>query len=294
RLKDLASEEKCLMIEVLERSLELYQNQRVKDAVPPIEVPPTRKGKRPLEEEEIEQPNPNLKKKQTKYEPEIKKDCKKLATHKISEGAKKGSYCFSHYKVKHNTYCFETFKKYLNNEEDISQIDRTEFYHDFDSSYLSGDYPDNNGKTIKEGFQELRKNHKNKSSEKDKFPNKKKDKPNSNDLCERCHKEERAYAKELEQRLNNQSNLTPEERQQSNYLRNLQRNTLNSAENNYQSRYGTLNEDGSDKGKGLSGGVIALLVVGGIALVKQKDKWSLIIPISGLVTSLFIPYGFKG
>src|SRR5947199_9920383 len=76
----------------------------------------------------------------------------------------------------------------------------------------------------------------------------------------------REYAKSLEQRLNNQ-NLTPEERQQSDYLRNLQQNTLRNAESAYQSRYGTLSEDGSDKGKGLGGGIIALIVIGTLALV---------------------------
>jgi len=74
--------------------------------------------------------------------------------------------------------------------------------------------------------------------------------------------------RELEQRLSNQSNLTPEQRQQSNYLRNLQQNTLRNAESAYQSRYGNLSEDGSDKNKGgISGGVIALLIIGGIVLV---------------------------
>nr|CAG8599392.1 1469_t:CDS:2 [Entrophospora candida] len=63
-----------------------------------------------------------------------------------------------------------------------------------------------------------------------------------------------------EQQLNN-PNLTPEERQMNNYLRNLQQNTLRNAESAYQSRYGSLVEDGSDK-KGLSGGVIALIVIG--------------------------------
>ncbi|CAG8753810.1 14655_t:CDS:2, partial [Ambispora leptoticha] len=63
------------------------------------------------------------------------------------------------------------------------------------------------------------------------------------------------YSRELQQRLNNQSNLTPEERQQSNYLRNLQQNTLQNAENSYKNKYGSLVEDkpkGSDnKGKGI-------------------------------------------
>ena len=78
----------------------------------------------------------------------------------------------------------------------------------------------------------------------------------------------REYARELEQRLNNQTNLTPEQRQQSNYLRNLQQNTLRNAESAYQSRYGNLSENGSDKNKGgLSGGVIALIIIGGIVLV---------------------------
>ncbi|CAG8639989.1 888_t:CDS:10 [Ambispora leptoticha] len=52
----------------------------------------------------------------------------------------------------------------------------------------------------------------------------------------------REYARSLEQRLNNQ-NLTPQERQQADYLRNLQQNTLRNAESAYQSRYGTLSED---------------------------------------------------
>lgn len=77
----------------------------------------------------------------------------------------------------------------------------------------------------------------------------------------------REYARELEVRLANQNNLTPEQRQQNDYLRNLQQNTLRNAESNYQSRYGSLSEDGSDKGKGLSGGVIALLIIGRIAIV---------------------------
>ncbi|CAG8661868.1 175_t:CDS:2, partial [Racocetra persica] len=73
------------------------------------------------------------------------------------------------------------------------------------------------------------------------------------------------HAKSLEQRLNNQ-NLTPQERQQADYLRNLQRNTLRNAENNYQTRYGDLTEDDPNKGKGLSGGIIALIVIG-IAII---------------------------
>jgi len=76
----------------------------------------------------------------------------------------------------------------------------------------------------------------------------------------------REYAKSLEQRLNNQ-NLTPQERQQSNYLRNLQQNTLRNVESNYQSRYGALSEDDSDKGKGINVGMIALMVIGGLVLV---------------------------
>ena len=79
----------------------------------------------------------------------------------------------------------------------------------------------------------------------------------------------REYAKELEQRLNNQTSLTPEERQQTDYLRNLQQNTLRNAESAYQSRYGSLTEDNpnGDKGKGMSGGVIALLIIGEVVLV---------------------------
>jgi hypothetical protein len=77
----------------------------------------------------------------------------------------------------------------------------------------------------------------------------------------------REYARELEARLSNQSNLTPEERQQSNYLRRLQQNTLQRAESSYRSRYGELTEDNPNKGKGLSVGIIALLIIGGIAVV---------------------------
>jgi hypothetical protein len=75
--------------------------------------------------------------------------------------------------------------------------------------------------------------------------------------------------RELEQRLSNQSNLTPEERLQSSYLRNLQQNTLQNAENTYRNRYGSLTENNpnDNKGKGMSGGVIALLVIGGVVLV---------------------------
>jgi hypothetical protein len=77
----------------------------------------------------------------------------------------------------------------------------------------------------------------------------------------------RETVRELEARLNNQSNLTPDERQQSDYLRNLQQNTLRNAERNYTDRYGALSEDGSDKGKGLSGGVIFLIIIGVVAVV---------------------------
>jgi hypothetical protein len=78
----------------------------------------------------------------------------------------------------------------------------------------------------------------------------------------------REYARSLEERLNSQ-NLTPEERQQSDYLRNLQQNTLRNAESNYRSRYGSLSEDGSDnKNKGgLGRGMIALIVIGILATV---------------------------
>jgi len=69
----------------------------------------------------------------------------------------------------------------------------------------------------------------------------------------------------MEKSLNNQ-NLTPEQRQLNDYLRNLQKNTLLNAENNYRSRYGDLTEDNPNKGKGMSGGMIALIVIG-IAIV---------------------------
>jgi len=76
--------------------------------------------------------------------------------------------------------------------------------------------------------------------------------------------------RELEQRLRNSSNLTPEERLQSNYLKNLQQNTLQNAENSYKDKYGELKEDSSNnpnKGKEMDKGVIALLIITGIAIV---------------------------
>ncbi|MCE8163138.1 MAG: hypothetical protein I3273_03155 [Candidatus Moeniiplasma glomeromycotorum] len=82
----------------------------------------------------------------------------------------------------------------------------------------------------------------------------------------------REMVRELEARLNNQTNLTPEERQQGNYLQNLQQNTLRNAESSYQSRYGTLNEDGSDKGKGMSRGMIFLLIIGGFIFLLTKEN----------------------
>jgi hypothetical protein len=78
----------------------------------------------------------------------------------------------------------------------------------------------------------------------------------------------REAVRELEQRLATNQPITPEERQQSNYLQRLQQNTLRSAENAYSDRYGNLSEDDPNKDKGgLSGGVIALLIIGGIGLI---------------------------
>ena len=80
----------------------------------------------------------------------------------------------------------------------------------------------------------------------------------------------REMVRELEQRLRNSSNLTPEERLQSNYLKNLQQNTLQNAENSYKDKYGELKEDSSNnpnKGKEMDKGVIALLIITGIAIV---------------------------
>jgi hypothetical protein len=81
----------------------------------------------------------------------------------------------------------------------------------------------------------------------------------------------REYSQSLEQRLANQNNLTPQERQQANYLRNLQQNTLQNAENSYKDKYGSLVEDkpkkSDNKDKGLSGGVIALIVIGIVVVV---------------------------
>jgi hypothetical protein len=48
----------------------------------------------------------------------------------------------------------------------------------------------------------------------------------------------------------------------------LHQNTQQKAENAYKSKFGELKEDGSNnENKGMSGGMIALLVVGGITLV---------------------------
>ena len=77
----------------------------------------------------------------------------------------------------------------------------------------------------------------------------------------------RETVRELEQRLNSNQPTTNEERQQSNYLRNLQQNTLRNAESAYQTQYGSLNEDDPNKRKGMSVGMIALLTIGGIAIV---------------------------
>ncbi|MEG7978636.1 MAG: transmembrane domain-containing protein [Mollicutes bacterium UO1] len=77
----------------------------------------------------------------------------------------------------------------------------------------------------------------------------------------------RELVRELEQRLNTNQPMTNEERQQTNYLQRLQQNTLQSAERNYTDRYGSLTEDNPNKGKGMSGGVIALLVVGGVVII---------------------------
>lgn len=82
----------------------------------------------------------------------------------------------------------------------------------------------------------------------------------------------REYARELEKKLNNQSNLTPQQKQQANYLKKLQQNTLNSAEKSYKDKYGELREESpkNEKGKSMDGRTIALIIggiVGGIAII---------------------------
>ena len=67
-------------------------------------------------------------------------------------------------------------------------------------------------------------------------------------------------------------NEIPHQERQISYLLRLHQNTQQKAENAYKNKYGELKEDGSNdnKNKGLSGGAIALIivgVVGGIALI---------------------------
>lgn len=57
-------------------------------------------------------------------------------------------------------------------------------------------------------------------------------------------------------------NEVPHQERQISYLLNLHQNTQRRAEQAYQSRYGDLIEDNPNKGKGMSGGMIALIVVG--------------------------------
>jgi hypothetical protein len=47
----------------------------------------------------------------------------------------------------------------------------------------------------------------------------------------------------------------------------LQQNTLRRAENSYRSRYGDLTEDSPNGNKGMSGGTIALIIFGIVAVV---------------------------
>lgn len=63
-------------------------------------------------------------------------------------------------------------------------------------------------------------------------------------------------------------NEIPHQARQISYLLRLHQNTQQKAENAYKSKFGELKEDGSNnENKGMSGGMIALLVVGGITLV---------------------------
>ena len=70
RLKELAVKEKCLMIEVLEQAMELYENQRtkkkaVKENVQPIireTITLTKSSKRSRDDDEQEEQNTNPKK----------------------------------------------------------------------------------------------------------------------------------------------------------------------------------------------------------------------------------------
>ena len=64
RLKVLAGKEKCLMIEVLEQAMELYERKRtIKENIQPISRNKiTKSNKRPRDNEQEEQPNTNFKK----------------------------------------------------------------------------------------------------------------------------------------------------------------------------------------------------------------------------------------
>lgn len=70
--------------------------------------------------------------------------------------------------------------------------------------------------------------------------------------------------RELESRLANQNNLTPEERLQSNYLLNLQQNTLKSAETAYQNKYGNLTETNP---KPQGGKILLSIIIGAFILL---------------------------
>jgi hypothetical protein len=80
----------------------------------------------------------------------------------------------------------------------------------------------------------------------------------------------REYTRQLEQRLASNPPTTVEERQQSNYLLRLQRNTLQSVEQSYQGHYGDLIE--SDKNKPIN---LTPWIIGGAAVLGIAITWLL-------------------
>ncbi|CAI2162568.1 17833_t:CDS:2 [Funneliformis geosporum] len=180
---------------------------------------------------------------------------------------------------------FKTLKEYLGNDKDISQIDQTGFYH------ANRSLSDQEKQEVEVGIKE----------HSAKLANKKKPEknPNSSNCCEKCGasclvkskgantiqrtkfvkhstdftqkeglKQEvlrlRELTREMEGRLSD-PNLSPQQRQQVNYLQTIQRNTLQRAEQNYQNKYGNLDEKPTNYLPYILGGV------GIFAIHKDKD-----------------------